>query len=115
MKFPFKPTAVYNVHGGQIVEVTGVGHRIERPQGGYSRDYWFYTGTVKWDDTGKTNEGYIDAGFLCADTQKGMDEIREMSEAMMAYLNANGAWSGEGKPDGWHAHDRKKNKALGTV
>lgn len=114
MKFPFQPTAVFNVHGGQVIEVTGVGHRIVRPDGGYSRDYWFYTGTVKWEDTGKTSEGHIDAGFLCADTVKGQEEIRDMSVAMMEYLNANGVWSAEGKPQGWYANDRKKHKASGT-
>ena len=55
MQFPFTPKHTYMKQGGAVVEITGVEHKIDRPQMGYSRDYWYYLGRVKWNDTGKTD------------------------------------------------------------
>ena len=113
MQFPYTPKAVFNKMGGRIMEITGVGHKTDKPQDGYSRDYWFYIGRVKWDDTGKTGaEGHIEPGAMCADTQEGFDEINTLSEALMAYLRERGEWfrAGKSKHEGWYAH--RKNRVT---
>jgi len=111
MKLNFKPTAVFNRMGGQIIEITGIGHKTDWPQQGYSRDYWFYIGTVKWDDTGKTSTGHIEPAALCADSQAGHDEINEISKKMNDYLAAHGTWN-ETAPRGWYAHRKEKATAA---
>ncbi len=112
MNFPFQPKAVLHRGGGVVVEITGIGHKTDRPQGGYSKDYWFYLGQVRWGDTGKTGEPnrHIEPGSLCADTPEGMNEIRELSDAMMAYLNKHGGWD-VGKNQGWYAHRKERSAA----
>ena len=112
MQFPYKPQAVFNKMGGQVIEITGVGHKTDRPQMGYSRDYWFYTGSVRWDDNGKISTGHIEPAALCADTKEGHDEINALSALMMEYLHKNGKWNNEGPHQGWYAHRKAK---LGPV
>ena len=98
--------------GGRVVEVTGVEHHLDKPQGGYSRDYWNFIGRVLWDDTGKLGEpGHIDPGYLCSDTHEGRTEISALCDLMMEYLNKNGEWFDAGKHQGWYAH-RKERRAA---
>ena len=40
------------------------------------------------------------------------EEIRDMSVAMMEYLNANGVWSAEGKPQGKPAAQKRTVSPL---
>lgn len=111
MQLPYKPSNVLHNHGGTIVEITGIEHKTDRPQQGYSRDYWFYVGRVRWDDNGQESAGHIDPGNMCSDTQDGFKEIVALNELMMAYLNANGEWRESG-PQGWYAHRKTKAKAV---
>lgn len=117
--FPFKPEHLLNKHGGKIVEITGIEHRTERPAGGFSRDYWFFTGSVLWEDTGRVNKGHIDPGFICwnggsaaglTTPSPGQQEWNQISDKMMEYLNKNGVWSSEPPHDGWYANRRGAKK-----
>jgi hypothetical protein len=112
MQLPYKPLNVLHNHGAKVVEIVSVGHKTDKPQGGYSRDYWFYIGRLQWDDTGKVGDvGNIDPGWLCSDTQEGRQEINDLSKLMMDYLHQNGEWFEDGKHQGWYAH----RKSLGPV
>ena len=105
--FPFKPQHAA-CRLGKIVEITGIAHTIDRPQMGYSRDYWYYLGQVEWSDTGKTSEPnrHIYPYDLWADTPEGFSEINDLSETMMGYLHEHGEWR-KTKPEGWYANKRK--------
>lgn len=108
--FPYTPKAIYTKSGGTVVEIQGVEHKVDRPQMGYSRDYWYYLATIKWGDTGKTSEPgrHLYPYDMCTDTPGGHAEINEVSELMMAYLAEHGTWSRNGtKPQGWNATKRK--------
>ena len=106
MEFPYTPKNVLHAHGGKIVEITGCGHKTDRPQLGYSRDWWFFIGRVQWDDTGKLGErGHIEPGVLCGDTA----EINELLGAMNAYLRKHGEWcDSKSKHEGWYAHRKER-------
>lgn len=108
MQFPYTPKAVFTKNGGTVVEIQGVEHKVDRPQMGHSRDYWYYLATIKWSDTGKTSEPgrHLYAFDLCADDGNGFEEIRQLSEAMMDYLAKHGEWR-KTAPEGWHATKRK--------
>ncbi len=108
LTFPFQPKAVFTKSGGTVIEIQGIEHKIDRPQMGYSRDYWYYLATIKWSDTGKTSEPrrHLYPYDLCADEGNGFEEIRQLSEAMMDYLHEHGEWRNT-KPQGWTAHKRK--------
>ncbi len=111
MQLPYKPKAVLHTHGAKVVEVTGMGHKTDKPQDGYSRDYWFFIGRLQWDDTGKIGaEGHIEMGWLCADTEEGRSEINELCGLMNEYLREHGEWcrDGKSKHEGWYAH--RKNR-----
>ncbi len=117
MQFPFKPQHTFHKHGGKIILITGIGHEVERPQDGYSKDYWFYTGRMKWDDTGRVDvsDHRIYAHDLCADDKAGHDEINMISEAMMAYLNEHGEWYDSKPHQGWYANVRTERQKRVTA
>ena len=111
MKLPYTPKAVFNKMGGQIVELTGIKHVLDRPQYGHSRDYWVWLGKVRWDD-GKVSTGTIDCGALCAETKEGHDEINDLSGLMVEYLNKHGQWcDSKSGHEGWYAHRKAKAAA----
>jgi hypothetical protein len=109
MKLPYKPTAVYHRHGGKILEVTEIRHQTEKPSGGYSRDAWYFMGRVRWDGSGTGDKlRPIDMPMLCSDTPEGQDEIRGLSDLMMAYLREHGEWFETNPHKGWYAHRRAR-------
>lgn len=108
MKFPFEPTAVEHKHGGKITKVTGVGHGIDRPADGRSRDYWHFFGDVTWRDGTKSAGLEIAPWALCQDSVKGLSEINDLMAAMNHYLYQHGEWcDSASKHEGWYAHVRK--------
>jgi len=113
MELPFKPAHVLHNHGGKVVEITGIGHKTDKPQSGYSRDYWFFIGRVQWDDTGKIGDsGHIDIGWLCHDSPEGFEEIKGLAALMTDYLNKHGEWcDGKSKHEGWYAHRKERSAA----
>ena len=107
MQFPYEPKTVDHCHGGKIVKVYGPAHKIDRPRGGYSRDYWFLDCDVLWVNTGKTCRHEVEPFKLCAEEGHANPEIRELCDAMAAYLQEHGEWR-ESKPQGWYAHRKAK-------
>jgi hypothetical protein len=107
--FPFQPKAVFTKSGGTVIEIQGIEHKVDRPQMGHSRDYWYYLATIKWSDTGKTSEPgrHLYPYDMCTDTPEGHIEINALSEAMMDYLREHGTWKQDAAPRGWTATKRK--------
>ena len=108
---PFDPQHILHKHGGRITRIVSIGHETDRPQDGYSRDFWFYNGCVTWGD-GSGNPakvGHIYPYDLCADGDEGLAEINAISELMMQYLADHGSWDPvvKGKAiNGWFATNR---------
>ena len=113
MQLPYKPINVFHRHGGTIVEITGIRHQADKPRGGYSTDYWEWTGRVQWGDgSGDANrETHIDPGCLCSDTPEGGQEISDLCGLMMDYLREHGEWFEAGKHRGWYAHRKERSPA----
>jgi hypothetical protein len=110
MQFPYEPKTVDHAHGGKIVKVYGTAHKIDKPSGGYSRDYWFFDCDVLWNDSGKVCRHEVEPFKLCAEDGGKNPEIRALSEAMDAHLRTHGEWR-EAKPQGWCAHRKVKAAA----
>lgn len=109
MKLPYAPKKVFHKHGGRVLEITAIGHALDKARDGHSRDYWHYFGRVKWNDgTGGQRQLEIAPWALCADCPEGQAEINELSALMNEYLAANGTWSDKGPHRGWYAHRKKK-------
>ena len=109
LQLPYKPTNVSTAFGAKVLEVKRVFHREDKPQGGYSRDYWLYDCTVQHED-GKVTTGTVDPGQMCYDNPAGFEEIKALSEVMTDYLNKHGTWN-EKAPRGWYAHRKAKATA----
>ncbi|MEO6588959.1 MAG: hypothetical protein ABIP06_06495 [Pyrinomonadaceae bacterium] len=111
MQFPYIPKRIF-VRGGKLVEITGISHTLDRPQDGYSRDYWYYLGRTQWSDNGKTDEKprHVYPYDLCYDEDAEVEskaEINALSKAMMDYLRKHGTWcDGKSKHEGWYATKR---------
>lgn len=104
MKLPYTPANVLHRHGGKVTKITRIKIQMERPSGGHSQDCWYFIGAVEWFDGSGCEDHPIDMRCLCADTPEGMEEIRGLSDLMMAYLADHGEWC-DGKPhEGWYAH-----------
>lgn len=115
MKLPYTPANILHRHGGRVLEITGIGHKIDRPQMGYSRDYWFYLGRVAWDDGSGDQKKIrqIEPFSLCASSPEGFAEINAVSDLMMEYLGEHGEWcDSKSKHEGWYAHNRKERLAA---
>ena len=112
MELPYKPKSVFHRMGGKVVEITSIGHRTEKPEDGRSRDYWFFTGSVLWDDAeAQRDHTMIEMGSVCADTPEGHAEINGLADLMMEYLNTHGVWCDKGPHEGWYAHREKRRAA----
>lgn len=101
MKLPTTLTKTFHKHGGRIVSIENIGHAIDKPADGRSRDTWFFVGDVEWDDGTKSQSAEIAPYCLAADDQS---EVHELLALMNDYLAANGEWFDSGKHQGWYAH-----------
>jgi hypothetical protein len=113
MTFPFEPKAVLHKHGGRIVKINGIGHTIDKPSEGRSRDSWFFRGEIEWRDGTHSRHAEIAPYALCyTDEQpEGHAEIIALSAAMSEYLEQHGEWCDrKSKHEGWYAHDRKVSR-----
>lgn len=113
--FPFKPTKLFHRHGGQITTVYGVGHTCDKPSEGRSRDYWFYRAEVKWNDGSTSERAEVAPYAVCIDGDEadGKAEYDVLSDALNAYLLANGEWCDrKSKHEGWYANERPAKRGA---
>jgi len=106
MELPAKMEHVRHKHGGRIVSIEKMAHSIDPPEDGYSRDTWFFLGTVEWDDDGGKSESLeIHPIMLCHDGEH-RKEVDELCEMISHYLVEHGTWNHErdGTPKGWNAN-----------
>lgn len=110
MKFPHTPVGLGHSFGGEIVTIHRIGHRIDKPREGHSRDYWFLECDVRWKDTGKVDRHEVEP-FKLTESTEGQPEVRALAEAMTTYLQANGTFDGTfkgRKVGGWLAYRHLK-------
>jgi hypothetical protein len=105
MNFPHVPsTPIFHAHGGDIVKVHGIAHRLGKPSDGYSRDYWFFDCEVKWHDgSGTTEHAEVPPHALSAENPSEHADLNALMAALTVYLGEHGTWR-EVKPKGWYAH-----------
>jgi hypothetical protein len=111
IKLPYTPTHLIHRHGGTILEVLSIGHRVATPAGGRSRDAWFYVCRISWDDgSGDTSrEWEVPPICVCYLGDEGHAEVCALNELLGAYLLEHGKWN-EASPQGWYANDRSRLK-----
>lgn len=110
IQLPYSPTFISHRHGGTVLEITGIAHRIEKSRGGRSMDTWHFIGRVSWDEGYESTEHPIDPALLCSPSEVGQKEIGELSDAMMAYLGEHGDWcDSKSGHQGWYAHRKQKS------
>jgi len=96
---------VHHKHGGQITSVTGIGHHLDKPSDGYSRDYWFFIGDVTWRDGGNSVGIEIAPWAVCYVDGEPRDEVDALMSALNKYLQAHGDWcERKSGHEGWYAH-----------
>jgi hypothetical protein len=106
----FPMTLKHTLHrdGGRITRIDRIAHETRPPEGGYSRDFWFFVGRVEWDDGEVQESAQIHPWQLCEDDTDDASEINTLCRALNKYLAVHGTWNpGEGtrrNPKGWNAH-----------
>lgn len=94
-----KPAAMFHKHGGQITELSHVGHAIEG-RGRNRRAFWFFRGNVAWHDGSTSTNIEIAPWAICHDETPGSRaEVMAALDAINGYLIRAGEWNADG--DGW--------------
>ena len=102
---PFRPEHLTTRFGGKVVEVTGCGHTVERPEAGYSRDDWYMTTLVKYEDGPDSGVRNLHPSQILYEGDHdgpGHAEVCELSRAMTEYLAMHGSFR-DSSPRGWNA------------
>ncbi|TFH43362.1 MAG: hypothetical protein E4H01_12155 [Lysobacterales bacterium] len=107
MKFPYEPAHINHKAGGKITLITGIGHALDKPQDGRSRDYWYFRGNVNWRDGTKSVNTEIAPPAVCYSDAAGKPAVDLLMAALNDYLLANGEWCREG----WYAARKVKRAA----
>lgn len=103
MKLPYIPTALFHKWGGEILKIHRIGHHLDEPEDGRSRDYWFYVCDVKWSDgSGRSDQCELPPQLLCYGNDEGFEEVKALSDELHRYLCEHGDWDVNGLK-GWSA------------
>jgi hypothetical protein len=104
--FPYTPKRLFHKWGGEILCIHRVEHDIDKPDGGRSRDYWYYVCDVQWSDgSGRSVQCEVSPQLICYADDAGFEEVRALGDELLKYLSANGDWD-VGGLKGWSAARR---------
>lgn len=79
-------------HGGRITEIRTVAHATNKKEPAF----WFYEGSVKWDDGSESEHVEIAPWAVCydQDDEKADAEYHALTHHLTTYLREKGAWNG---------------------